>query len=63
MTEFEVMEKSVEMIKRCSSSFAGTILNNFSYKAGYGAYYKYYYYYSGSDDIKGTKKTHRKHVN
>jgi len=61
MTEFEVMEKSVEMLKRSSSSFAGTVLNNFSYKAGYGSYYKYYYYYSGSEGTNGTKKPHKKH--
>jgi tyrosine-protein kinase Etk/Wzc len=61
MTEFEVMEKSVEMLKRSSSSFAGTVLNNFSYKAGYGSYYKYYYYYSGTESTNGTKKPHKKH--
>jgi tyrosine-protein kinase Etk/Wzc len=55
MTEFEVLDKSVEVLKRSSSSFAGTVLNNFSYKAGYGSYYKYYYYYSGQENGKGVK--------
>ncbi len=45
-TETELLEKSVELIKRDGSSFIGTVLNNFSYKSGYGSYYKYYYYYS-----------------
>ena len=45
-TEFELMERSVELIKKDKSSFIGTVLNNFSYKSGYGSYYKYYYYYS-----------------
>jgi hypothetical protein len=40
------MERSIELMKKDKSSFIGTILNNFSYKIGYGSYYKYYYYYS-----------------
>jgi tyrosine-protein kinase Etk/Wzc len=62
MTEFEVMEKSVAMIKNGSKSFAGTVLNNFSYKAGYGSYYKYYYYYAGSENGKNFKKSSKKQV-
>ncbi|MFI5237607.1 MAG: GumC family protein [Ignavibacteriales bacterium] len=45
-TEIEMMERSVELIKRENTQFLGTVLNNFSYKSGYGSYYKYYYYYS-----------------
>lgn len=45
-TEIELMERSVELIKRENTQFLGTVLNNFSYKSGYGSYYKYYYYYS-----------------
>jgi tyrosine-protein kinase Etk/Wzc len=45
-TESELLERSVELIKNDKSFFIGTILNNFSYKNGYGSYYKYYYYYS-----------------
>ena len=56
-TEFELMEKSVEMIKRGSSSFIGTVLNNFTYKSGYGSYYKYYYYYSNPANGKKTKSS------
>ncbi len=45
-TEIELMEKSIELLKNDHAPFIGTVLNNFSYKAGYGSYYKYYYYYS-----------------
>jgi capsular exopolysaccharide synthesis family protein len=45
-TEIEMMEKSVDLIRRENTQFLGTVLNNFSYKSGYGSYYKYYYYYS-----------------
>jgi len=45
-TEIEMMERSVELIRRENTQFLGTVLNNFSYKSGYGSYYKYYYYYS-----------------
>lgn len=45
-TEVGLMERSVELLVNDHSTFIGTILNNFSYKAGYGSYYKYYYYYS-----------------
>lgn len=45
-TELDLLEKSVQLIKNSGSSFLGTVLNNFSYKSGYGSYYKYYYYYS-----------------
>jgi tyrosine-protein kinase Etk/Wzc len=43
-TELELMEKSVELLRGENNSFIGTVLNNFSYKAGYGSYYKKYYY-------------------
>jgi capsular exopolysaccharide synthesis family protein len=56
VTELDLMEKSVELIKQSSSSFIGTVLNNFAYKSGYGSYYKYYYYYSSPTNGKGTKK-------
>ncbi len=49
-TEVEMMERSVELIRRENTQFLGTVLNNFSYKSGYGSYYKYYYYYSHPED-------------
>jgi polysaccharide biosynthesis transport protein len=45
-TEVDLMEKSVGLMKNDKVSFLGSVLNNFSYKSGYGSYYKYYYYYS-----------------
>jgi capsular exopolysaccharide synthesis family protein len=54
-TEMELLEKSVEILKRDKSSFLGVLLNNFSYRAGYSSYYKYYYYYS--HPTNGSKKS------
>lgn len=45
-TEVELMKKSVSLLNHDKNSFIGALLNNFSYKSGYGSYYKYYYYYS-----------------
>lgn len=53
-TEFDLMERAVELIKQENTHFLGTVLNNFSFKSGYGSYYKYYYYYS-TPDAKRTK--------
>lgn len=51
-TEIDLMQKSVELLKHERNTFIGVLLNNFSYKAGYGSYYKYYYYYSRPSDSK-----------
>ena len=56
VTELDLMEKSVELLTHEQGSFAGVLLNNFSYKSGYGSYYKYYYYYSRPQNIKQGKK-------
>ena len=45
-TEVELMRHAVELMRNERSPFLGVVLNNFVYKSGYGAYYKYYYYYS-----------------
>ena len=45
-TEVELMRKSAELLSHEKNSFIGVLLNNFSFKSGYGSYYKYYYYYS-----------------
>ncbi len=45
-TEIELMKKSVDLLNHEKNSFIGALLNNFSYRSGYGSYYKYYYYYS-----------------
>lgn len=46
VTEIELMEKSVDLLISDNSTFLGAVLNNYSYRSGYGAYYKYYSYYS-----------------
>ncbi|MDP4173843.1 MAG: polysaccharide biosynthesis tyrosine autokinase [Bacteroidota bacterium] len=56
-TELDLMEKSVELLTHERNTFIGVILNNFSYRSGYGSYYKYYYYYSRPNNgEKGSKK-------
>ncbi len=56
-TETELMIKATELLSHDHGSFVGVILNNFSYKSGYGSYYKYYYYYSRP---AATSKTDKK---
>lgn len=55
-TEIELMRKAAELLSNESKSFIGAVLNNFSYKSGYGSYYKYYYYYSHQSKGNGTAK-------
>ncbi len=55
-TETELMQKSVDLLRNESNSFIGTVLNNFTYKFGYGSYYKYYYAYSHDKSSKEKKK-------
>ncbi|NOX19321.1 MAG: CpsD/CapB family tyrosine-protein kinase, partial [Chlorobi bacterium] len=57
-TEGELMEKAAELLAHQHGSFLGAVLNNFSYRSGYGSYYKYYYYYSKPTD--GSKKKKKK---
>ena len=61
-TETEIMEKSVGLLSGENSTFIGTVLNNFTYKSGYGSYYKYYYYYTtpSKSDSERQKKIIRK---
>ncbi len=46
MTETDMLKRAVELLKSDNAFLIGTVLNNFSYKAGYASYYKYYYYYA-----------------
>lgn len=55
-TEMDLMTKAVELLSHDHGSFVGTVLNRFSYKSGYGSYYKYYYYYSRPQNGSGKKK-------
>jgi capsular exopolysaccharide synthesis family protein len=57
-TEMELMQKAVELLSHEHGSFGGVILNNFTYRSGYGSYYKYYYYYSRPTN--GSKKSKMK---
>jgi capsular exopolysaccharide synthesis family protein len=52
-TEVDLMDKSVELLKSDDIKFIGTVLNNFTYRSGYGSYYKYYYYYSRPSGVSG----------
>ncbi|MEJ5350274.1 MAG: polysaccharide biosynthesis tyrosine autokinase [Melioribacteraceae bacterium] len=54
-TEVDLMEKSVDILRRDNLSFLGVVLNNFQYRSGYSSYYKYYYYYS--NPTNGSKKS------
>jgi capsular exopolysaccharide synthesis family protein len=51
-TETELMQRAVDLMKHDNAAFLGTVLNNFSFKTGYGSYYKYYYYYQGGEEKK-----------
>jgi len=44
-TEFDLLDKGLDILKNSNVNFVGTILNNFVFKNSYGSYYKYYYYY------------------
>ncbi len=44
-TEFDLLDKALDLLKNSNVNFVGTILNNFVFKNSYGSYYKYYYYY------------------
>ncbi len=59
-TELDLMVKASELIKSGNSSFIGAVLNNFTYKSGYGSYYKYYYYYSNGTKEKKSKSAKMK---
>jgi len=55
-TEIDLMRKATELLMHERKSFIGAILNNFSYRSGYGSYYKYYYYYSHQTKGNGSVK-------
>ncbi len=57
-TDVELMTKAAELLQHENNSFIGVVLNKFSYRSGYGSYYKYYYYYAHNKDAtKKGKKT------
>ncbi|MDZ7767086.1 MAG: polysaccharide biosynthesis tyrosine autokinase [Melioribacteraceae bacterium] len=58
ITEYDILEKSLDILKMGKAHFLGAVLNRFSYRPGYGSYYKYYYYYynAGGNGQEGKKK-------
>lgn len=52
-TEADMLKRALELLRHDNATVIGTVLNNFSYKAGYASYYKYYYYYSPKKGIEG----------
>lgn len=62
ITEYDILYKSLDVLKMAKAQFLGTILNRFAYRPGYGSYYKYYYYYynttgNGKEDRKKSSNT------
>ena len=53
MTETDMLKRAVELLRSDNAVLIGTVLNNFSYKAGYASYYKYYYYYAPKKGVEG----------
>lgn len=53
VTEADMLKRAVELLKHDNATLLGTVLNNFSYKAGYASYYKYYYYYAPKKEVEG----------
>jgi tyrosine-protein kinase Etk/Wzc len=56
-TEFDLLDKALDIIKNGNVNFVGTILNNFVFKNSYGSYYKYYYYYYNREKEGTRSKT------
>lgn len=56
VTEYDILFKSLDVLKMAKSHFLGTVLNKFAYRPGYGSYYKYYYYYYNTGNGKENKK-------
>ena len=56
-TEFDLLEKALDILKNSNVNFVGTILNNFVFKNSYGSYYKYYYYNREKEGTRSKKTT------
>lgn len=56
VTEYDILYKSLDVLKMAKSQFLGAVLNKFAYRPGYGSYYKYYYYYYNTGNGKEDKK-------
>ncbi len=45
ITEYQMMERAIQLIQHDNTTLIGTVLNNFDTRSAYGTYYKYKYYY------------------
>jgi capsular exopolysaccharide synthesis family protein len=59
-TDIELMTKAVDLMRHENNSFIGVVLNKFSYRSGYGSYYKYYYYYAHNRENAKVKHKEKK---
>lgn len=50
ITENDVFERAIQLLKHDNSVLIGSVLNNFNNKPGYGSYYKYHYYYASKNE-------------
>ncbi len=50
ITEIDVFERAVELLRHDNSVLIGSVLNNFNDKPGYGSFYKYHYYYASKSE-------------
>lgn len=50
ITENDVFERAIQLLKHDNSVLIGSVLNNFDNKPGYGSYYKYHYYYASKNE-------------
>ena len=55
-TDKETLKKGLELLSHDAAHFYGTILNNFTIRKEYGAYYKYYYYYYAQKSEKNKRE-------
>ncbi|MEO8233121.1 MAG: polysaccharide biosynthesis tyrosine autokinase [Ignavibacteriota bacterium] len=46
VTEYQMMDRALQLIQHDNTTLIGTVLNNFDTRSAYGTYYKYYYYYA-----------------
>ncbi len=45
ITEYQMLERAIQLIQHDNTTLIGTVLNNFNTHSAYGTYYKYKYYY------------------
>lgn len=50
ITETDIFDRAIELLKHDNSVLIGSVLNNFNNKPGYGSFYKYHYYYASKTE-------------